>query len=905
MDAEPHSLGVHRLTITIESDKEEFQLSNDQQTKLSKQFKDCVSSINFNTIDDHTSPNKTDSNWVNWVNILINVLSIASITGLSLLFPPSLPLTVGLTTLSFASTAFTARSYLINFYHNLRRLNLANMTTTVSLGWFLSLMHTLYHSITMPLASNLSMIFMSFIMPILLITVINGMDEIKRLVLKRAQIMQLKGMKSLFPQMAEFYLYYPLAQEIQLSISTNFPLDKLTLKENLSHIANLLAKEKPIMQKKNAIKEGMLLGIKRGDCFPVDCYVVQGSTVVDSSLLTGESQQEKQALDFIPAGAINLGQSITVLACGEAYNSTINKILFRANRAKEQSLVESTRKFSYFYMGLIMVSIASSVAIPVVMGIFTLPLLLQNVTGILFAVCPCTAAIAHQLPNILNQYQRNKKGIALRDENLCNQSNEIHTIVFDKTGTLTTGNSQVESCSGVSTALWTRVYLLEKSHGAEHPLAKAITRYYEQQWADSSIINDVNHVVIDEKNRGLSAVVQGKQIHIGNADFLIQSGIKLPTLSSHKLAQGFSPVYVAEDKVYQGVIYIKHEIRANIIPQLARLKKEGVKLIMLSGDSQQAAVGFNKQNGAIFDEENIRAQQDPQDKERFLNQLMSSKEPDPKGVWFIGDGLNDAPCARMVTEKGGISCAMKSDDKASFFTDISLDGTLDYVFEHNKLNRFKQKNVLQNQGLLTYGILAFLAFIISFSIAGIAVSPLIPLVIMVSTTFLVLFNSFRVQMAIDVALDKQANWLKQFLASDLSTGLLSGASILFLSSLLISTVTLGGVAFPALAFATGAVASFGSICLLVAGAQLSLFVLCSCAAFCVDQSNRGNKEECAELASNIQTPPSSFRRFVNEESKFTQSDANNFFGNCNNPRLYTDLGMPRELIEETVSLQLK
>ncbi|MCL9685201.1 HAD-IC family P-type ATPase [Legionella maioricensis] len=847
MDAEPQALGVHRLFITIEGNEHRFNQGETSRTQLLTRLKASLSS-SFDLIDNHPDTPTNDSTKINWINIIVNLLAMGAIVGLSVLFPPSLLLTIGLTSLTFLTTAFTAREYLINFFQNLRNNNnLANMTTTVTLGWSLSLAHTLFHAISMPLASSFSMIFMSFVMPLILITIINGMDEIKRQVLRKSTKMHLQGVKALFPQMSEEYPCYQLSQEQQTQLDQQIELfsnrkkyqeqtqltqqvvssNENTKKSNefFQSIQVQLDNDNVLMEKKCAIKKGMIIKVNRGECFPVDCILIKGSTVVDPSLLTGESQQSKRCMHSIPAGAINLGHPVSVYATEDSYNSTVNKLLFRSNRARENITLESNRKFTYLYTALIAVGIVASITIPFALGILTIPLLLQNVTGILFAVCPCTMAIAHQLPSVLNMYQRNNKDITIRDENLCNHSHDIHTIVFDKTGTLTTGNSEVESSEGISSSLWGRVYLLEKQHGAEHPLAKAITNYYETRTMGESIFQDIAEASTDSRNRGLSGIVQGKQIHIGNANYLRHSGIKLPPLDLQKIEQGLSPVYVAEDKVYQGVIYIKHEVREDILVALNRLKREGKKIIMLTGDSQLSAIGFNQQNGDIFDLDDIYAEQTPQDKENFLANLMSSEQVNPKGVWFVGDGLNDAPCSRMVSEKGGISCAIRSDNKAAFFTDISLNGSLDYLFEHNNLNQFLKKNVLQNQMLLTYGAIAFLAFIISFSIAGIAVSPIIPLFIMASTTLFVLFNSYRVPLSIDHALDKKTSWLKGLLASDLSISLLAGASALFICGLLISTVATGGLALPAIVFTAGAAAAISSVCILGAGTLFGLFTL--------------------------------------------------------------------------------
>jgi len=830
IDAKPKSMGLHCLFIMIESTEENFNLTDESKRIISEKFSESLDDINFKVIDKEKK-DKHKINYVNWLNILVNISSMLTIIILTTLFTPSIPLTIGLISISYLTTAFTSRQYLINFLQNLRKKDFTNMTTTVSLGWLLSLAHTLYHAFLMPLAGSFSMIFMSFIMPIMLITIINGMDEIKRIVLNNSKKMHLQGMKNLFPQMSKEYTCLLLTEknEEKLSRLMEIPSDRRAIiSDDLASIQELWNDDKTVLLRKIFLRKGMIIKVNRGECFPVDCIIMQGNTIIDPALLTGEPQQGRKCLDSVPAGAINLGQTVTVYATENSYNSTVNKLLFRSNRAEENKTTEPNSKFTYFYIGLTVIGIAASIITPLALGALTFPLLLQNITGILFAVCPCTIAIGHQLPNLLSIYQRSNKGIILRNENLMGKSDPIHTVVFDKTGTLTTGNSQVDSYEGISDSLWQRIYLLEKNHGADHPMAKAINHYYETEFGQSSLIKDINEISTDRKNRGLSGRVQGKKIYIGNNQYLQQAGIILPPqfpkAVQDKILHGYSAVYVAEDNVYQGVILIKHEIRKNMLTQLNLLKKEGKELIMLTGDSQSSAKIFNQHSGGVFNQSNIKAEQTPQNKEESLEELMSKKGIDPKGVWFIGDGLNDGPCARIVTEKGGVSCAMTSDDKAAFFTDISLNDSLQYLFEHNRIQAFLKKNILQNQGILIYGIMAFLAFIITFSVMGIAVSPLIPLMIMVSTTLFTLFNSFRVKLAIDTIFDKKTSLLKQVLASDLSLGLLFTASSLLICGLLISIVATGGLTVP-LIFTAGTALAVSSAFLLSAGIMFGVFIL--------------------------------------------------------------------------------
>lgn len=875
LDAEPQSLGVHHLIITITNQGERIDLNPEQHKLISTHFR---GSIHFNIIENDPEENKNNTFHGNKQNIFINLLAIGALITFSLMFPPSLLLTLGLTTLSFLTTAFTAKNYLISLFKNLHSKNALTMSTTVTLGWFLSLIHTLYHVITMPIISGFSMTFMCFVMPIILITLINIMDEIKNKIAMDSKKMQLQGMAKLFPQMSQEYSCFQLSKEQQEQLDqfiTNKPASQEQLNEFVQKLNESKIQEKWCMQQKNTLKVGTLLRVNHGECFPVDCILLQKYSLVDSSLLTGEPQQKKHNLDPIPAGAINLSEPVMVYATNHPYSSEVNRLLFRANRTNKPVAKSPDNRFTYFYTFVVILGLIAAIIIPFALGVSTFSLFLQNVTGILFAICPCTIVIAHQLPHILSRYQQGVNGIIVRDENLCDLTTESHTIVFDKTGTLTTGMSEIDSFSGISAPLWERIYQLEERGGAGHPIAKAIIRYYEIKRTSPIKINDVQQMVLDPDSRGLSAFVQQKQIHIGSANYLQQTGIPIGEIDANKISQGHTAVYVAEDKVYQGVIYVKHEIRKEIIDTLFHLKDKGKQLIMLTGDNSESAHAFNHLNEKIFAPEDIHAGQNPQDKEKFLATLMSTKNKNPQGFWFIGDGLNDAPCAKAVTEKGGVSCAITAEDKTSFFTDICLNGSLDYLFAHTEVNRSLKRNIFQNQGLLIYSALALIAFIVSFSVAGISVSPLIPLIIMVSTTLMILFNSYRVRLTVDSILNKNTSWIKRLLASDLSIALLAGASLQFMGALLISTSVAGKFALPSIVFTAGLATTISSLCMLTAVALTSFFVA-ALVIYCV-QNLQQDSQNLNTHSSSTKIEPISIPKSFAEEPEVLPSPLKHIF----------------------------
>lgn len=840
-------LGLHQVVITIKTEDKSFKLIKSRNI-LYQEFKNYINreakkaQLKFEVIDQKSNSitNEVDEE-SNKFNIFINLFTLSLIVILYFLCPPSLILTIGLTSLSLITLTFTARNYLFNFMQNLRRNNLVNMNTTVSFGWLLSIVHTFYHVSSMPLVFEFSMLFMSFMMPILLIVLLNIMDEIKHIAVKRAKKMQLQELKTLFPQMSETYTCFKqtFAEQEQL---INLLLNSDANPEESLQIINTIKENKEnnekLFENEQELTRGMLIEIKPNQCFPVDCILVDSKAVVDESHITGEPLNSKKSFSKIHAGAVNISQKVTVFVLEDSYHSTVNKLLFKANRLvqKPQGLPNNSKNwFALFYVALLLTGAVASFVIPYCLATLSISLFLQNMIGILFVICPCTMVIAHQLPKILTRYQRSRSGIILCNEDLLENAADIHTIVIDKTGTITTGKSEVESFIGIQDSLWDQIFLLEQTLGGKHPLAQAILRYYSGTIPIAGEVIDGN---IDAC--GLSGKINGSLIHIGNDEYLTKSKVnmeisaELAAKIDLNMSKGYSVVFVALNHIFHGVIFIRHQIRPNILQELKELSKDK-DIIMLTGDKLQSAIGFNKQNQYIFgkNHEWIAADHTPAQKEAFLIEKM--QKIDPRGVWFIGDGINDSLSARIVTEEGGVSCAITAEDKAAYFTDLSLNGSLKYLMEHNKLNRFTKKTVLQNQGILLYGALLFLAFIITFSSLGVCVSPVISLIIMLGTTLTVLFNSTRSQLAVSNALDKVKSRLNQFLVSDWSISLIILASALFVTGILISGVIAGHLVLPTIIFNQGLISAISSACFLSAVGISLLLVGLTLSCLCIDQ----------------------------------------------------------------------
>ncbi len=802
----PMPYGMHKYVVEIQA-AEQIPITN-----LTIDIKKVIIAADperFTIVDEnpHSEPKIK-----NWLNILINFIAITSIIVLSIIFPPSLLLSIGLGAICFSATLFTARDYILNFLKSLSSKNFLSMQVTVSFGWLLALAHAIYHVSLMPLMTSFAMTFMNFVMPLTLVTIVNVMDEIKRQIQKKSQKIYLNGIKSLFPEMQEEYLGMQVTQE---------------------NAENLVNSTKYIPYARHTICKNMFLKVKAGECFPVDGQIVFGSTYVDKSILNGEPAIASEVGTRVESGCINLWQDVVILTEDSEYYSTANKMIMYANTQDKQNTNTSpsqlSNKFYYFYFGLFGAGFILSIVLACVLGTFTVGTLLQSMIGILFAICPCTIGISYYLPNLLKNYQLNNDDIIINNPNPPANIADFDVFIFDKTGTLT-NESRVVDSENITPGLWKKIYAIERRLGRKHPIALALQRYVEESMLDSDIayISEIHEIAAS----GISVKFNEEKITIGNGNYLEGKGIVVP----RKDIDGGTCVYVAIDDKYAGNISIRHELRPGMQESLLKLKHPtslslGDKtpektLIMLTGDKSSSAHGLNRQCGNIFKE--IYAEHTPEQKSQKITEI--SAKYSGKKICFIGDGLNDALCSKKLRELGGVSISISSNDKAAFFTDMSLNGNLDYLFIQQEIDHQEQKIIKQNRWIMAYGAIIFLVFLISFQVIGIGTSPLIPMTMMFATTLFTLFNSYRTQVITHNLLSKHhVSPVDKIMQSNLSIGLLLGGSLALVVAVLIASLSSLHLALPLFVFGGGLINVVSSSFLVAATVMLAGFTGLVCA----------------------------------------------------------------------------
>ncbi len=388
LNSEPSSLGIHRLYLSISSN---HTICN--KAYLSK-AKHIIEDLGFEVVaPDKINPAKKNYPYF----IFINMITMCCIMALYFLFNPSLGLNLLLSAVTFLSSGLTLRDYLTHFFNNLRQKRFSQMSGFISLGWLMALFHAIYHILMMPSMLSMAMVFMNFIMPLILVTTVHIMDAVKHFILGKSKTLALKGLSNLFPHMSKDYECYLLSNEYMNFLEQQ--IEEFKKKKEFTpleaEIVNKLQGASHSKIDRTRLGKGMIISVKEGAYFPVDCTLIKGQTHINSALLTGEPYQKVQFLEKIPAGAMNLGEEVFVYTLSSPYHSAINKLLFRSNRQiLRKPNQEKGSAFANSYTLLIISALVTAVIAPLLFGVLTFPLFLENITALLFSICPCTILFA-------------------------------------------------------------------------------------------------------------------------------------------------------------------------------------------------------------------------------------------------------------------------------------------------------------------------------------------------------------------------------------------------------------------------------------------------------------------------------------------------------------------------------
>lgn len=434
---------------------------------------------------------------------------------------------------------------------------------------------------------------------------------------------------------------------------------------------------------------GHIILVKPGEKIPVDGIVLEGTTSIDESMLTGESiPVEKKAGDHVYAASINKNGMIRFKANrvgGDTALAQIIKLVEEAQGSKAP-IAQMADIVSGYFVPIVFVIAVIAFAAWMISGeslIFSLTIFIS----ILVIACPCALGLATPTAIMVGTGKGAEYGILIKGGEALETTHKINTIVFDKTGTITEGKPEVTDIVTVEGIERTQLLQIAASteKGSEHPLADAIVRAAEKENLE---LFQVKHF---EALPGYGIEVEVNQIHVllGNRKLMDNRSICLTELEarSDQLAlEGKTPMYISLDHKIAGIIAVADVVKESSAKAIHTLQSMGLEVAMITGDNRKTAEAIAKQVGI----NRVLAEVLPSDKSNEVKKLQD----EGKVVAMVGDGINDAPALAQsdvgIAIGSGTDVAMESADIVLMRSDL-MD-----VPTAIKLSKSTIRNIKQN-----------------------------------------------------------------------------------------------------------------------------------------------------------------------------------------------------------------
>jgi Cu+-exporting ATPase len=478
---------------------------------------------------------------------------------------------------------------------------------------------------------------------------------------------------------------------------------------------------------------GDRLRVRPGEKIPVDGVVFEGSSAVDESMISGEAMPVvKSGGDRVVGGTINTTGTFVMTAERVGSDTMLAKIVrlvgeAQRSRAPVQKLVDVIS--AYFVPSVLAAALLAFVGWAMFGGEARLAHGWIHAVAVLMIACPCALGLATPMAIAVGMGRGARLGVLLRNaeslEGLC----RADTLVIDKTGTLTEGKPQVvrlQRAGSLSEDEFLRLAAaLER--GSEHPLAAAVVRAAEERRLQLPKPESFEAIA----GRGVAGVVDGHKVLVGNTALLASKGVELPsTALNESTQQSGTSLWVAVDGMLAGTLTVADRVRPRSADWIRYLKADGLRIIMLTGDSASVAYEVARELG--IDE--VIAEVLPQDKHETIRRLQA----DGRNVMMAGDGINDAPA--LAQANVGIALATGTDVAIESADVVLIHGDLGGILRARRLSRATLRTVWQNL------VLAFIYNVLSVPLAAFGlITPVIASAAMSLSSLSVVGNSLRLR----------------------------------------------------------------------------------------------------------------------------------------------------------------
>jgi len=493
-----------------------------------------------------------------------------------------------------------------------------------------------------------------------------------------------------------------------------------------------------------AVVEGDIIQIRPGEKLPVDGVIVEGSGVVDESMITGEPiPDEKTVGDSVIGGTVNGKTTFKMKAEKIGSETLLSQIIDMVNKASRsrapiQSLADKVAK--YFVQIVVSAAILTFIVWyfwgpqPALVYAFV------NAVAVLVIACPCALGLATPMSIMVGTGRAAQSGILVKDARAIEELNKVDTLIVDKTGTLTEGKPRLKSYLSFNGKYQEEDILqlaASVDKNSEHPVAEAIVKGAGEKKISLKEVKDFESVT----GMGVKAKLDGKTIGLGNQRLIKSFGSKL-SKKQEEAAQkwqqsGQTVMYLLVDKDVAGMVSVSDQIKETSYKAVKALHKAGLQVMMLTGDNEATAKTIAKELGI----DGYQADCLPEDKYNKIKELQDQGHV----VAMAGDGINDAPALTLAN----IGIAMGTGtDIAMQSAEITLvKGDLNGIVRAHELSRKVMRNIKQNLffSFVYNSVGVPIAAGVLFPVFGLLLSPIIAAAAMSFSSVSVISNALRLK----------------------------------------------------------------------------------------------------------------------------------------------------------------
>ena len=490
------------------------------------------------------------------------------------------------------------------------------------------------------------------------------------------------------------------------------------------------------------VATGDRLRVRPGDKIAVDGRIVEGSSSIDESMISGEPLPvAKAAGDEVTGGTVNQTGGFVMIAERVGKDTMLSKIVqmvaeAQRSRAPIQRLADLVA--GWFVPIVIVIAILTFIAWSIWGPEPAFAYGLVNAVAVLIIACPCALGLATPMSIMTGTGKGAQNGILVKNAEALETFEKVDTIVVDKTGTLTEGRPElvmVEPVEGIEEADMLRLVGAAEI-GSEHPLAEAIVKGARARGHDFEAASDFSSVT----GEGIEASVDDRRVAIGNEKMMRRVGAydaAMADAAETARAKGRTVMFVAIDGKPAGLIGVADPIKPTSARAIGRLHEAGIRVVMLTGDSEATARAVAQEVG--IDE--VHADVSPADKNRIVGELKAAG----KTVAMAGDGINDAPA--LAAADVGVAMGTGTDVAIESAGMTLVRGDLEGLAQAHRLSRATMRNIRQNLFFaFAYNSLGIpVAAGLLYPAFGLLLSPMIAAAAMSLSSVSVIGNALRLR----------------------------------------------------------------------------------------------------------------------------------------------------------------